>query len=77
MIPRMSEDRRGHLLSELGRLAAEIDAVEEVRDDLYRYRLELLREARDMRPPILQRVLADVCGVSDPAINQQLKKMGT
>ena len=67
----MSEDR-ADLLDELSSLAAAIELAEARNAELYAQRLDLFREAKEIVPPIMNRVIAEHAGVSQPRVSQKL-----
>ena len=67
----MSEDR-ADLLDELSSLAAAIELAEARIAELYAQRLDLFREAKEIVPPIMNRVIAEHAGVSQPRVSQKL-----
>ena len=65
-------DRAEGLLAELSSLAATIELTEARLAELYAQRLGLFRQAKDLDPPVLNRVLAEHAGVSQPRVSQKL-----
>lgn len=68
-----AEDR-ADLLTELDRIADELDEVEGQRADLYARRTSVFQRGRAMDPPITQRELAEHARVTDAAVIQVLRK---
>jgi hypothetical protein len=65
-------ERADWLLGELSSLAAAIELAEARLRVLYDQRLDLFREAKQVDPPIMNRVIAEHAGVSQPRVSQKL-----
>lgn len=70
------EEVRADLTSAIQANRIALEEAEARRTRLYAERLDLYRKARDLSPPITQRELAELAGVSEPAVIQTLRKAG-
>lgn len=62
------------ILRELGHVSNQLGEVEARRSELYAKRLALYQEARQLDPPVTNRVLAEATGVTEEAVIQVLRK---
>lgn len=70
----MSAFSRDEILAELGRIKSHLDQAKDRAEDLYEARLALYQAGQALDPPLTQREMADVAGVSEVAVTAQLRK---
>ena len=68
---------RARIADEVIRVAGELRVVDAERTRLFAERLDLWLAGRALDPPITQRELAALAGVTEPAVIQALKKART
>lgn len=67
-------DSAAAILADLAVVRARLELVEDERDALYADRLALFWAGRCVDPPVHQRAMADVLGVTEVAVTQALAK---
>jgi hypothetical protein len=65
-------DRADWVLGELSSLAVMIELTEARLSELYAQRSDLFRQAKACTPPVMNRVIAEHAGVSQPRVSQKL-----